>query len=163
MVAEMGWSWTSAGFGFTLLGFFCGITSAVPASLIRRFGVRANLLAGSVVMGVAFLCLAETDGLLLYFLGASLAGLGFTLLDSVPGTYLLSRLFARPSFPFGLFFTIGGLGGVAGPLIYAQVTAVTGHWRAYWLVMGAAVVMIGVAAALGVDSKTEVAAAGEAD
>ncbi|HSS12686.1 MAG TPA: hypothetical protein VLL04_02255, partial [Rhizomicrobium sp.] len=89
MVTEMHWSWTSAGFGFTLLGFFCGITSAVPASLIRRFGVRANLLAGSLVMGLAFVCLAEADGLLFYFVGASLAGLGYTLLDSVPGTYLL--------------------------------------------------------------------------
>ncbi len=163
MVAEMGWNWTSAGFGFTLLGFFCGITSAVPASLIRRFGVRANLLAGSAIMGAAFLCLAQADGLLLYFLGASLAGLGYTLLDSVPGTYLLSRLFARPSFPFGLFFTIGGLGGVAGPLVYAQVVVMTGHWRSYWLVIGAAVVLIGVAAALGVDSKSDVGAVAEAD
>src|SRR3954469_11019870 len=118
MVAEMGWSGPSAGFGFTLLGFFCGITSAVPASLIRRFGVRANLLAGSVVMGLAFFCLAETDGLVLYFAGATLGGLGYALLFCVAGSYLLSRLFARPSFPFGLFFTIGGLGGVAGPLIY---------------------------------------------
>ena len=163
MVAEMGWSWTSAGFGFTLLGFFCGITSAVPASLIRRFGVRANLLAGSVVMGLAFVCLAQADGLLLYFLGASLAGLGYTLLDSVPGTYLLSRLFARPSFPFGLFFTIGGLGGVAGPLIYAAVIGATSHWRSYWLLVGAAVVLIGLVAALGVDARTDVGTAAEAD
>ena len=65
-------------------------------------------------MGLAFLCLAQTAGLLGYFAGASLAGLGFTLLDSVPATYLLSRLFARPSFAIGLFFTIGGLGGVVG-------------------------------------------------
>lgn len=163
MVAEMGWSWTSAGFGFTLLGFFCGITSAVPASLIRRFGVRANLLAGSVVMGLAFVCLAEADGLLLYFVGASLAGLGYTLLDSVPGTYLLSRLFVRPSFPFGLFFTIGGLGGVAGPLIYAAVIGTTSHWRSYWLLIGAAVVLTGLVAALGADAKTDVGTAAEAD
>ena len=163
MVAEMGWSWTSAGFGFTLLGFFCGITSAVPASLIRRFGVRANLLAGSVVMGLAFVCLAEANGLLLYFVGASLAGLGYTLLDSVPGTYLLSRLFVRPSFPFGLFFTIGGLGGVAGPLIYAAVIGTTSHWRSYWLLIGAAVVLTGLVAALGADAKTDVGAAAEAD
>jgi OFA family oxalate/formate antiporter-like MFS transporter len=163
MVAEMRWSWTSAGFGFTLLGFFCGITSAVPASLIRRFGVRANLLAGSVVMGLAFVCLAEADGLLFYFVGASLAGLGYTLLDSVPGTYLLSRLFARPSFPFGLFFTIGGLGGVAGPLIYAAVIGMTGNWRAYWLVIGAAVVLVCVATAFGVDARTDVGARTEAD
>jgi len=163
MVAEMGWSWTSAGFGFTLLGFFCGITSAVPASLIRRFGVRANLLAGSMVMGLAFVCLAEADGLLLYFVGASLAGLGYTLLDSVPGTYLLSRLFVRPSFPFGLFFTIGGLGGVAGPLIYAAVIGTTSHWRSYWLLIGAAVVLTGLVAALGADAKTDVGTAAEAD
>src|SRR3954470_20566057 len=81
MVKELGWSWTGAGFGFSLLGFFCGITSAVPAALIRRFGVRATLLAGCVVMGLAFACLARTGGLLGYFAGASLAGLGFTLLD----------------------------------------------------------------------------------
>ena len=163
MVAELHWSWTEAGTGFGLLGLFNGITSAVPATLIRRFGVRACLLTGSAVMALAFLCLARADGLLLYFAGASLAGLGFTLLDSVPGTYLLSRLFARPSFPIGLFFTIGGVGGVAGPLLYSGVMDVTGHWRSYWLVIGLLVVLTGIAAALLVDSKTDVGAVAEAD
>ncbi len=163
MVAELGWTWTGAGFGFTLLGFLCGITSAIPATLIRRFGVRACLLAGCVVMALAFLCLARTDGLLLYFVGASLAGLGFTLLDSVPGTYLVSRLFPRPSFAIGLFFTIGGLGGVAGPLLYSQVLGITGDWRSYWLVVGALIVLIGIIAAFLIDAKTDVGHAAESD
>jgi MFS family permease len=163
MVAELHWSWTAAGFGFTLLGFLCGITSAVPATLIRRFGVRACLLAGCAVMALAFLCLARADGLLLYFAGASLAGLGFTLLDSVPGTYLLSRLFHRPSFAIGVFFTIGGLGGVAGPLLYAQVMEVTGNWRNYWLVVGALIILVAIVAALCVDIKTDVASAANND
>jgi MFS family permease len=156
MVRELGWSWTGAGFGFTLLGFLCGITSGVPATLVRRFGVRTCLVAGAVVMALAFFCLAHTNGLLLYFLGASLAGLGFTLLDSVPGTYLLSRLFQRPSFAIGLFFTIGGLGGVAGPLLYSGIVGSTGDWRDYWLVMGVLVVATGIVAAFVVDAQTDV-------
>src|SRR6185295_4488007 len=163
MVAELHWTWTAAGFGFTLLGFFCGITSAVPAGLIRRFGVRAALLAGCVMMGLAFLCLARTGGLWGYFLGASLAGLGFTLLDSVPATYLLSRLFARPSFAIGLFFTIGGLGGVAGPLLFSSVIMATGNWRSYWLVVGALIVVTGAVAAFLVDAKTDVGGSGNGD
>jgi MFS transporter, OFA family, oxalate/formate antiporter len=163
MVKELGWSWTGAGFGFSLLGFFCGITSAVPAALIRRFGVRAALLAGCAVMALAFLCLARTGGLLGYFVGASLAGLGFTLLDSVPATYLLSRLFARPSFAIGLFFTVGGLGGVAGPLLYASVIDATGDWRSYWLVVGALIVLVGVIAAFAVDAKSDVGVAANGD
>ncbi len=160
MVGELGWSWTGAGFGFSLLGFLCGITSAVPATLVRRFGVRACLLLGSVVMALAFVCLARTHGLFLYFLGASLAGLGFTLLDSVPGTYLLSRLFERPSFAIGLFFTVGGLGGVAGPMLYSGVVGTQSDWRSYWLVVGALVAVIGVISAFLVDAKSDVGAAG---
>jgi OFA family oxalate/formate antiporter-like MFS transporter len=163
MVAELHWGWTEAGTGFGLLGLFNGITSAVPATLIRRFGVRATLLTGSLVMALAFLCLARTDGLILYFTGASLAGLGFTLLDSVPGTYLLSRLFARPSFSFGLFFTIGGLGGVAGPLLYLLVTGETSNWRDYWMIAGGLVVATGIVAALLVDTKTNVGIVAESD
>ena len=64
-------------------------------------------------------------GLTLYFIGCSLAGLGFTLLATVPGTYLLARLFASPSFAFGLYFTVGGLGGVAGPLLYLWVAGIS--------------------------------------
>jgi MFS family permease len=163
MVAELGWTWTEAGTGFGLLAILCGITSTVPAVLIRRFGVRVCLLAGSGVMGCAFVCFAQAHSVIIYFIGASLAGLGFTLLATVPGTYLLSRLFARPSFAFGLYFTLGGLGGVAGPLLYLAVTYMTGQWRSYWIVVGVLVVLTGIIAALLVDSQTDVARAEETD
>ena len=161
MVAELGWNWTEAGAGFTLLGVFCGITSNVPAILIRRIGVRLTLLLGAAVMAGAYLCLATAHGLWPYQVGTSLAGFGVTLLATVPGTYLLARLFARPAFAIGLYFTLGGLGAVAGPLFYFATAG--GGWRDYWIAAGVLVTAIALLAALLVDGKTDVSAAAEAD
>jgi MFS family permease len=105
-------------------------------------------------MAVAFLCLARTEGVLLYYFATTVAGLGFTLLGGVPGTYLLTRVFERPSFAFGLYFTIGGLGGVAGPLVFLWIHAVTGDWRDYWLTAAACVMLFTLVAMLLIDVKT---------
>jgi OFA family oxalate/formate antiporter-like MFS transporter len=163
MIGELHWSWGAAGTGFSLLGVAVGITSTIPASMIRRLGVRVTLMTGSLVMAGAFFCLAVTHGLALYFLGCLLAGLGFTLLATVPGTYLLTRLFAQPSFPFGLYFTIGGLGGVAGPILYLWVQSAAQNWRAYWLVSLVIVTVAGLLSAVLVDVKTDVRAGHEKD
>src|ERR1700741_4533492 len=68
MIGELHWSWGAAGTGFSLLGVAGAVTSTIPASMIRRLGVRATLVAGSLAMAGAFLCLAMTHGLILYFL-----------------------------------------------------------------------------------------------
>jgi cyanate permease len=154
MVKDMGWNWTAAGFGFSLLGVAYGVTSSVPALMIRRIGVRATLLTGSLVMVAAFLLLAILKGLALYFLGCSLAGLGFVLLSTIPGTYLLARLFPRPDFAFGLYFTVGGLGGVIGPQSYLWMMQASGDWRAFWMMAALVVGVCGVVTALVVDVTT---------
>ncbi len=155
MISELHWSWGGAGTGFSLLGVAAGVTATLPATMIRRFGVRATLVAGSLAMGAAFACLALTHGLPIYFLGCVLMGLGFALLATVPGTYLLTRLYANPSFAFGLYFTVGGLGGVAGPILYLWVAAISQDWRAYWLVSLLLVMLAGLVSAALVDVKTD--------
>ena len=163
MMAELHWSYADAGFGFSLLAVVCGLNATVPAALIRRFGVRTNFLIGAAVMALAFALLAHTGGLALYYLGAALAGLGFTLLDTVPGTYLLTRLFPRPAFAFGLYFTIGGLGGVAGPPLYHLIAGAGQDWRAFWAICGVLIVAVAIVAALFCDTGSDVAQSGEAD
>lgn len=162
MVGELHWSGSEAGAGFSLLGVFCGITSTIPAFLIRRIGVRVTLALGGVVMAAAFACLATTHGVLLYFAGCSLAGLGFTLLATVPATYLLARNFVRPGFIFGLYFTLGQGGAVAGPLLYLWIAGGNG-WRMVWIVSGVASLVTALLAALLVDTRTDVAAHAEQD
>jgi MFS family permease len=160
MVGELNWSWSGAGIGFSLLGVFTGITSAIPAMLIRRFGVRATLLAGGVVIAAAFAAMAAAQDLTLYFIGCSLSGLGFTLLATVPGTYLLSRCFRRPDFAFGLYFTIGGLGGVAGPPLYFLTHALSGGWRDFWIVAAVLTLAAAIISALLVDADTDLSQSG---
>lgn len=133
MIEELQWSWTEAGFGFTLLGLTCGLASFLPSVLIRKIGVRLTLLLGALVFIAGFYSLYSTETISRYFLGTALIGIGFTLLATVPGTYVLSRLFEKQSLAFGLYFTFGGLGGVAGPWIYFYASNQLGSWRMHWV------------------------------
>ena len=122
MVGELHWSWGAAGSGFTLLGVFCGITATVPAMLIRRFGVRATLSPGGLVMAAAFACLADAHGP-----GALFARLSrwrdwaSRCWPPCRAPIFWPGCSRSPDFAFGLYFTIGGLGGVAGPLLYLLI------------------------------------------
>ena len=160
MMGELKLSGSAAGLGFTLLGVFTGITSTVPAMLIRRFGARATLLSGGAVIAAAFAALALAHDLTLYVVGCSLSGLGFTLLATVPGTYLLTRCFRRPDFAFGLYFTIGGLGGVAGPPLYFLTHALSGGWRDFWIVSAVLTLAAAILSAALVDTSTDLSQPG---
>lgn len=54
MLRELNWSWTDAGFGFTLLGLTCGLSSFLPSLLIRKTNVRLTLLAGLLLFLAGF-------------------------------------------------------------------------------------------------------------
>lgn len=144
MVKAEGWSWTEAGLGFTLLGACCGGSSSLPAILIRKFGVRAVLLLGSAVMAAGFLCLSVTQGLGLYLIGAALCGVGYQMMALIPGTHVLAAAFKRRALAFGIYFTFGSLGGVAGPLFVLGVMANTHqNWRLFWMLQVVIALVVG--------------------
>ncbi|MBV9994702.1 MAG: MFS transporter [Caulobacteraceae bacterium] len=162
MVREEGWSWTEAGFGFTLLGAATGGSSFIPPILIRRLGVRATLVCGAAVMAAGFACLAETRSALVYFGGATLCGTGYQMLALIPGTHVLAALFPRRAFPFGIYFTSAAAGGVVGPLLAFGLTAVFhGDWRAFWLTQALVTLAVGGACAVLVGGRRWLAEASE--
>lgn len=162
MVAALKWDWTGAGLGFTLLGLSTGLASYAPTLVTRRAGVRLTLLLGGAISAAGFGCLHLAQGLPLYWIGATLAGLGFALCAIIPGTFVLARAFRARSLAFGLYFTIGGLGGVAGPWLYLAVKGLTGDWRAYWLYLAVAAVVLGAVAAVIAGRAAEAPAANSA-
>ena len=148
MVKALHWDWTGAGLGFTLLGLATGLASYAPTITTRRGGVRLTLVLGAGVTAAGFMCLFAAHDLLLYWLGAILTGVGFALCAIIPGTFVLARAFKAPSAAIGIYFTIGGLGGVAGPWLYLAALRLSGDWRAYWLFLAITVAALGGLAAL---------------
>lgn len=137
MVGGLRWSWTEAGLGFTLLGAACGASAPLPALLIRRIGVRWTLALGAAAMAAGFACLAACAGLPLYLIGCTLLGVAFQMTALIPGTHVLAAAYPRPAFAFGVYFTAGSLGGVAGPLAaLAYLAATHGGWRSFWVLQG---------------------------
>lgn len=149
MVPELGWSWEHAFLGFTILGVFTGLSSWLPAMLIRRIGVRGAILVGVAVMAAGLTCLSRVQALPIYFLGAALCGVGFQMAALIPGTHVLSALFKARALPFGIYFTFGALGGVAGPwMVVSALGATQGDWRLYWALQAVAVGLVGLICAV---------------
>jgi cyanate permease len=148
MVKEMKWTWEEAGIGFTYLGIACGFASVVPAVLIRRIGVRATVGIGAAILLAGFCLEATTHSVASYLAGTTLIGLAFALVSTVPGSHVLTGLFKRRSTVLGTYFTVGALGGVAGPQVYVAVNAITHGWRGYWAVFAVAAVVSGLFAIL---------------
>ncbi|MDO8290478.1 MAG: MFS transporter [Parvibaculum sp.] len=135
MVKELNWDWTSAGLGFTIMGISCGLSSFPPAFLIRKVGVRVTLLIGTAILAAGFMLLYTVQDVPTYFLAMLLTGMGFSFVATVPGTYMIGRTFKKQSFAFGIYFTIGGVGGIAGPLIYFAAVGVWDDWRMHWMIV----------------------------
>ena len=162
MVKDQGWNWTEAGLGFTLLGACCGASSYVPAYLIRRIGVRAVLLLGTGVMALGFLCLSVTHSLSVYWLGAALCGVGYQMMALIPGTHVLAAAFSRRALAFGVYFTFGSLGGVAGPwFVLGVMQASHDHWRVFWTAQILIALVVGAICTLLVGSSSWLQAASE--
>jgi MFS family permease len=160
MVKQEGWSWTEAGFGYTLLGAATGLSSFLPPIVIKRFGVRATLLVGAAVMGSGFFCIAETRGALLYFIGCGFCGVGYQALALIPGTHVIAAVFKHRALPFGVYFTGASLGGVAGPVFAAGIMhAANGDWRVFWIAQTIGAVAMGVFCAAIAPGGSEIAAA----
>lgn len=133
MVAELDWSWTASGIGYTILGATVGLSSYLPRALLRRRGVRACVAAGTVSMALGFLCLSRTETIPVFYLGTALCGVGYQTMSIIPATHVIATVFTRRALPLGIFFAVFALGSVFGPLLATStMAAVEGQWRLVW-------------------------------
>ncbi|MEM9170373.1 MAG: MFS transporter [Pseudomonadota bacterium] len=162
MIADLGWSWTQAGAGFTVLALTTGLSSTLPAWTLGRGDMRLVYLSGGVVIALGFALMATAGGLAAYIAGAGLVGVGYSQVGAVPAVKLLSGWFgSRRSFAIGVFFTSGALGSVAAPLAASTFLAALDSWRLYWTAVATLIGALCLAAALLVRERAEPADDGD--
>jgi len=159
MIAEMSWTWSQAGAGFSLFALTVGLASTVPAWILRRFGIKATYGIGGLAMTLGFCLLALTHNFHQYLFATAILGLGFASCATVPAVYLLTGWMPeRRSAAIGQFMTTGGLGAVAGPPAANAILAAS-SWRSYWWSMAAVMLAFTVLALVFVKRPPETAAA----
>ena len=147
MIPSLGMNFGQAGFGFTLLTLAAGISSMLPAVTIRRWNARVTILLGVLTLMLAYATLAISPTPLVYYVGAALLGIGFSLIGAVPALHILGGWERqRRSLIFGAYLAMGGLGGALWPTVVETTIATLGGWRAYWWTMAGLIAITGVLA-----------------
>ncbi|MDE1145906.1 MAG: MFS transporter [Azospirillaceae bacterium] len=143
MVGELHWSFKAAGFCFSLLGIACGLSSVFPTALMKRFGPRATMVLGGLVLVAAYALASFTHGLMTFYAAMLLLGLGYSLSGNVPAIYAIACWFPRRA-PrmMGIYLMIGAFGGVVGPPMARALVSITSDWRAYWMEMAGVAVAV---------------------
>ena len=136
IIATLRLNFGEAGFGFTLLALAAGTSSMLPSVIIKRWNGRITLLLGVLTMMLAYATLAVSWSAAVYYVGALLLGIGFSLIGAVPALHILGGWEQRKrSLVFGAYLAFGGLGGLLWPSVVELAIAVLGDWRAYWWFM----------------------------
>ena len=151
MVTELHWSQAAAGVSFSLLGLTCGLSSPLPAIMMKWIGTRWTIVSGGAVLSAAFALAAASQHQWQFFIATGLMGIGFTLCANVPGIYLIATWFpATSARMIGFYFMAGAAGGIFGPPVVEAVVELTGSWRANWLVMSITAAVIGTFSAFAI-------------
>jgi MFS family permease len=136
MKQALGMDFRQAGMGFTLLTLAAGTASILPAFTIKRWGGRATLALGAAMLVTAYAVLAIAPVPALYYVGATLLGVGFSVIGPVPALHILARWEDRNRpLVFGIYLAFGGLGGALWPSVVESSIAGFGGWRNYWWFM----------------------------
>ena len=135
MADDLGWSYTSAGLSFTILGLAVGLTSFLPAILLQRIGARLTFCFGFFCVALGFGLASASQGLGMFFAAMCLAGAGFSLAGNVTAVWLIGEWFPEHTGRMiGLYLMLGGIGDIMGPSLSHYMMEWT-NWRFNWMLL----------------------------
>jgi len=143
MRADLGWSYTVAGFATTInaLGYLVGALSAAP--IASRIGIRRACVLGWALTAVAVGATGvwRTTPTVLAARGVAGLASGVTFVAGASlAAHLASQLRIRPGISLGLYAAGAGAGIVCSGIVASLALAIPGHrgWQLMWITLGVA-------------------------
>jgi MFS family permease len=147
--------------GLTYAVYTCmtGIPAPLGAWLVQRFGIRATLLGGNLllVLGAVLMATVVSSPWAIVLVAGAVVGTSDAIGGPVPTQAGVTRWFVRRrSFALAVLLTGGGIGGfVAAPVLDRLVAHARIGWRAGWWLIAALAVAACVIAWLFVKERPE--------
>ncbi|MDY6917558.1 MAG: MFS transporter [Chloroflexota bacterium] len=156
MVEEFGWSRTVTSGAYSLSRLEGGLEGPIVGPLIDKFGARKLIFVGVILGGIGFIVLSRINNALgLYLVFGLLISMGYnTGFFHATTTAAANWFIKRRSRALGLITVGGGLGGAAiVPLLAVLITHYGWRWAA--IIIGLAILAIGIPLAFIIRSKPE--------
>ena len=135
MIEDLNWTFTEAGFSYTLLGIACGMGSLLPMISLKVMGARNTVASGCVLLFSGFALCTFGSNIMLFYLAMVLVGLGFAMAGNLPGVWIIGATFPKNTARIiGYYMMSGAVGAIIGPPLIQRIVAFNG-WRFHWGVM----------------------------
>ncbi len=145
LTREFGWSRGSIGLGFSLSRLENGILGPAQGWLIDRFGPRAIIRAGLVILAIGFALFSLVDSLVGFYLAIGVMTMGAGIAAFMPVTVAVVHWFDRSrARALGLAQVGTAVAGLLAPLVILAITGL--GWRQVALASSVAVLALGLPA-----------------
>ena len=145
MISEQGWSRTEASLGIAIMMVTFGLNAPIIAILISKIKTQRTLLLGGGMISLGSTALYFTDGIISFYVGSFLLGIGLSMSSVVAGGHLIAQWFnRRRSLAMGIFMACGGLGAFVFAPLFSHLITVTGDWRVVWICVAIIGVTVGI-------------------
>ena len=154
LAAEFEWSYTQISFAFSLRGLEMGIFSPLVGIFIDRYGSRAAMTGGIIILGLGLILLSMTQSLMMFYGAFLFLGLGAGGCTSVVVMTAVAHWFnKKASFALGLAAAGFGSGGLLVPVVVWMID--TFQWRTTLFALGVLAWVIGIPLSMVIRGKPE--------
>lgn len=137
----------------TLLSLTTGLFGPVLVTLLKRFNIKAIVVAGGVLCGLAIFSMSFFSTPFLFYVAGIIAGIGYACCAAITiNTVLVNWFHNKLSTVTGIAFSFSGAAGAIMSPIFASIISSAG-WRVAYMVTGVLIILLTVPVGLFIIAK----------